>query len=85
MTVSENSRRYIIEFTLAQRTGYHPFRSTALSGRKWHLIWLLVRKSMINGIYGLNRNGPMRGEPVKLSWLMVSNNILAADVAALWG
>jgi len=40
---------------------------------------------MINGIYGLNRNGPMRGEPVKLSWLMVSNNILAADVAALWG
>jgi uncharacterized protein (DUF362 family) len=36
--------------------------------------------SVIDGGYGLNRNGPMRGDPVKLDWLIVANNILAADV-----
>jgi len=41
---------------------------------------LNVNISVIDGRYGLNRNGPMRGEPVLLDWLMVANNILAADV-----
>ncbi len=42
---------------------------------------LNVRVSIIDGRYGLNRNGPMRGDAVKLDWLIVANNILAADVA----
>lgn len=41
---------------------------------------LNVNISVIDGRYGLNRNGPMRGEPVLLDWLMVANNILVADV-----
>jgi uncharacterized protein (DUF362 family) len=41
---------------------------------------LNVGVSVIDGGYGLNRNGPMRGDPVKLDWLIVANNILAADV-----
>jgi uncharacterized protein (DUF362 family) len=41
---------------------------------------LNVGVSLIDGRYGLNRNGPMRGDPVKLDWLIVANNILAADV-----
>jgi uncharacterized protein (DUF362 family) len=40
---------------------------------------LKVNLSIIDGRYGLNRNGPMRGDPLELNWLMVSNNILAAD------
>jgi len=41
---------------------------------------LNVGVSVIDGRYGLNRSGPMRGEAVKLDWLIVANNILAADV-----
>lgn len=41
---------------------------------------LNVGISVIDGRYGLNRNGPMRGDPVKLDCLIVANNILAADV-----
>jgi len=41
---------------------------------------LKVDISVIDGRYGLNRNGPMRGDPVELDWLMVTNNILVADV-----
>jgi len=41
---------------------------------------LNVNISVIDGRYGLNRNGPMNGEPVLLDWLMVANNILVADV-----
>jgi uncharacterized protein (DUF362 family) len=39
-----------------------------------------ARVSVVDGWYGLNRNGPMRGDPVKLGWLMVADNILAADM-----
>jgi uncharacterized protein (DUF362 family) len=41
---------------------------------------LKVKISVIDGCFGLNRNGPMRGDPVELNWLMVANNILAADI-----
>lgn len=41
---------------------------------------LKVAVSVIDGGYGLNRNGPMRGDPVKLDWLIVSNSSFAADV-----
>jgi uncharacterized protein (DUF362 family) len=41
---------------------------------------LNVGLSVIDGRYGLNRNGPMRGDAVELGWLMVADNILAADM-----
>lgn len=42
---------------------------------------LNIGVSVIDGRYGLNKNGPMRGEAVELGWLMVADNILAADMA----
>ncbi|KKL67333.1 hypothetical protein LCGC14_2136010, partial [marine sediment metagenome] len=42
---------------------------------------LNVGVSVLDGRYGLNRNGPMRGDAVELGWLMVADNILAADMA----
>lgn len=41
---------------------------------------LRVGISIVDGRYGLNRNGPLRGDPVELGWLMVADNILAADI-----
>lgn len=35
--------------------------------------------SIIDGRYGLNGSGPMRGDPVELNWLLVSNDLVAAD------
>lgn len=35
--------------------------------------------SIIDGRYGLNRSGPMLGDPVELNWLMVANDLVAAD------
>ena len=37
--------------------------------------------SIIDGRYGLNRSGPMEGDVEELDWLMVSDNILTADLA----
>ncbi len=41
---------------------------------------LNVQISVIDGRFGLNRNGPLRGELVNLNWILVANNILAADM-----
>lgn len=38
--------------------------------------------SIIDGRYGLNRSGPMLGDPVELNWLLVSNDLVAADRVA---
>lgn len=35
--------------------------------------------SIIDGRYGLNGSGPMRGDPVELNWLLASNDLVAAD------
>lgn len=35
--------------------------------------------SVVDGKYGLNRSGPMLGDAIKLNWLMVSDDIYAAD------
>jgi len=35
--------------------------------------------SIIDGCYGLNRSGPLRGDPVELNWVLVSNDLVAAD------
>jgi uncharacterized protein (DUF362 family) len=41
---------------------------------------LKVQLSLIDGKYGLNRNGPMRGDAVELGWIMLADNIVAADL-----
>lgn len=41
---------------------------------------LKVQLSLIDGQFGLNRNGPMRGDAVELGWILLSNNIVAADM-----
>ncbi|MEW6753417.1 MAG: DUF362 domain-containing protein [Candidatus Latescibacterota bacterium] len=41
---------------------------------------LKVRFSVVDGRWGLNRNGPMRGDAVPLGWLLVSDDLTAADV-----
>jgi uncharacterized protein (DUF362 family) len=35
--------------------------------------------SVVDGRFGLNRSGPMLGDPVELNWLLVSNDVVAAD------
>jgi uncharacterized protein (DUF362 family) len=35
--------------------------------------------SIIDGRFGLNGSGPMRGDVVDLNWLLVSNDLVAAD------
>lgn len=37
--------------------------------------------AVIDGRYGLNRSGPMLGDPVELNWLMMADNLYAADTA----
>jgi uncharacterized protein (DUF362 family) len=37
--------------------------------------------AVIDGRFGLNRSGPMDGDPVRLDWLLVSNDLVAADRA----
>jgi uncharacterized protein (DUF362 family) len=35
--------------------------------------------SIIDGRFGLNRSGPMRGDVVDLNWVLISNDLVAAD------
>jgi uncharacterized protein (DUF362 family) len=35
--------------------------------------------AIIDGRFGLNRSGPMLGDPVELNWVMVANDLVAAD------
>jgi uncharacterized protein (DUF362 family) len=35
--------------------------------------------SIMDGRYGLNRSGPMRGDVVELDWVLVANDLVAAD------
>lgn len=35
--------------------------------------------SIIDGRWGLTRSGPMLGDPVRLDWLLVANDLVAAD------
>jgi len=37
--------------------------------------------SVIDGKYGLNRSGPMQGDAVELNWLMIADDLYAADYA----
>lgn len=35
--------------------------------------------ALVDGRYGLNRNGPMLGDPVELNWVMLADDIYSAD------
>ena len=37
--------------------------------------------AIVDGRYGLTRNGPLRGDVVNLNWLTVADDIYAADLA----
>lgn len=39
--------------------------------------------AVMDGRYGLTRNGPMRGDAVDLNWVMVADSLLWCDFAAL--
>lgn len=41
---------------------------------------LRVKIAVIDGRYGLNRNGPMRGDVEELGWVLIADDIAAADV-----
>ena len=41
-----------------------------------------ARVAIVDGRFGLNVSGPMRGEPVPLNWVMVANDIGAASQVA---
>lgn len=37
---------------------------------------------VMDGTYGLTRSGPLRGEPVRLDWLMVAEDVFISDCVA---
>lgn len=37
--------------------------------------------AVVDGRYGLNRSGPLRGDAVELNWLLASNNLFYTDLA----
>lgn len=61
----------------SQRLRLHPFFKKAIFEINQALN---VRMSVIDGRFGLTRNGPMRGDPVKLGWILMSDDILSADM-----
>lgn len=59
-----------------ERLKLHPFFSEVM----YELNRRLPRAhSIIDGRFGLTRSGPMLGDPVRLDWVMVSNDLVAAD------
>jgi uncharacterized protein (DUF362 family) len=38
-----------------------------------------ARFAVVDGNYGLNRNGPMRGDPIFLDWMLLSDDLFAGD------
>lgn len=62
----------------AVRLKLHPFLEKVLYEINKRLQPAL---SVIDGRYGLNRTGPMLGDPVELNWLMIADHLYAADYA----
>ena len=59
----------------SDRLRLHPyFRHVILEVNKA----IRTKVVLMDGKYGLNRNGPMIGDPLKLNWVMVADNIGAA-------
>lgn len=40
---------------------------------------LPLAHAVIDGTYGLNRSGPLGGDPVRLDWILVADDLVAAD------
>ena len=59
------------------RLTLHPFFNQII----WAINQRLSPVTVVDGMYGLNRTGPLHGDPVPLDWVMISNNIVAADLA----
>ena len=62
----------------SMRLRLHPFFEKVVYEINKHI---RTSVTIVDGKYGLNRSGPMRGEVIDLNWLMVADNIYAADVA----
>jgi uncharacterized protein (DUF362 family) len=60
----------------ALRLKLHPYFSRVV-----YLVNKALPKSIsiIDGRYGLTRSGPMRGDVLELDWLLVADNLFAAD------
>ncbi len=68
----------------AQRLKLHPYFNEVI----YEVNRALPRSiAVFDGKYGLNRNGPMRGDELELNWLLVSDNLFVADavVAEIMG
>jgi uncharacterized protein (DUF362 family) len=62
----------------SMRLRLHPFLEKVVYEVNKHI---RASFAVVDGKYGLNRSGPMRGDVVELNWLMVADNIYAAEVA----
>jgi uncharacterized protein (DUF362 family) len=62
----------------ADRLKLHPFFTDVI-----HAITRALPPSfgVVDGRFGLTRNGPMRGDPVRPGWIAVGNDLCATDVA----
>jgi hypothetical protein len=60
----------------AERLKLHPFFAEVIFEVNRRLP---KAHSIIDGRFGLNATGPMRGDVVDLNWLLVSNDLVAAD------
>jgi hypothetical protein len=55
----------------------YPFFKEVILEINWAL---KVQLSLIDGKYGLNRDGQIRGDGDELGWIMLADNIVAADM-----
>ena len=58
------------------RLKLHPYLDGVLRETVRHL---RTTVALIDGRYGLNRSGPMLGDPVELNWIMMADDLYAAD------
>ncbi len=63
----------------AQRLRLHPYFKEVI-----YMVNKSLPKSMsiVDGKYGLTGSGPMRGDVIDLNWLLVADNIFAADLVS---
>ena len=61
----------------ALRLKLHPFFKEVIC----EINKLLPRAlAVVDGKFGLNRNGPLRGDPVLLNWILISNDLFVTDL-----
>jgi len=62
----------------AMRLKLHPFFAKVVFEVNKHIRAAIA---VVDGKWGLNRSGPMRGDIIDLNWLLITDNIYAAEVA----